>query len=91
VDESPDRIVGHPRDARLVVDVLGGGQQLKQQRELMAERWQTAFNSAAYAINATALFLIAAAIIALQRAQEYFEQKEYAWLVPGATWKGLND
>lgn len=56
---------------------------MKQQRDQMTERWQTAFNSAAYAINATALFLIAAAIVALERAREYFEQKEYSWLVPG--------
>ena len=83
MDEPTNRSLGDSEHAGFLDDVLGRGEQLKQQRELMAERWQTAFNAAGYAVNATALFLIAAAIVALQRAQEYFEQKEYAWLVPG--------
>jgi hypothetical protein len=55
----------------------------REQQQQMSDRWQLAFNSAAYALNSTALFLIAVSIMALERAYVYFEQKEYAWLVPG--------
>jgi hypothetical protein len=67
----------------MVGNVLDGGESVTAERKLASERWQEAFNAFAYALNATALFLIAISIAALERAREYFQQKEYAWLVPG--------
>jgi hypothetical protein len=67
----------------MVGDVLDGGESVTAERKLASERWQEAFNALAYALNATALFLISISIAALERAREYFQQKEYAWLVPG--------
>jgi hypothetical protein len=67
----------------MVGDVLDGGESVTAERKLASERWQEAFNALAYALNASALFLIAISIAALERAREYFQQKEYAWLVPG--------